>query len=197
MRAFGYCQDSIAPSLDSLHPPMSRPRFQSFFSTQLSLESSEGHHRPSKQQLQETYAAEQHRPKASNCSADASRRPPQLFDLDSETPLRHQLSSQAFSSRPDLPPSTKTSCPSSPLNTVPTLINSNLPNPLPKMSTLPRTFWSSPIKYLRWAAHEKPAIFYSVILGLSGPVSLLFMPQLRRWTGDEDPKRIPLTYPGE
>ena len=30
-----------------------------------------------------------------------------------------------------------------------------------------------------------------------GPVSLLVVPPMRRWAGDETPKMIPLTYPGE
>jgi hypothetical protein len=34
------------------------------------------------------------------------------------------------------------------------------------MSTVPARFWGQPIRYLRWASHEKPAIFWSVILGI-------------------------------
>lgn len=63
------------------------------------------------------------------------------------------------------------------------------------MSTVPQRFWGSPIRYLRWAAHEKPAIFFSVVLGLMGPASFVVIPPLRRLAGDEDPPRIPLTYP--
>ncbi|KAK5944734.1 n19m, NADH-ubiquinone oxidoreductase 9.5 kDa subunit [Knufia obscura] len=63
------------------------------------------------------------------------------------------------------------------------------------MSTVPKNFISSPLRYLKWASYEKPAIFYSVILGCMGPVSLLTVPTMRRWAGDETPKRIPLTYP--
>jgi len=65
------------------------------------------------------------------------------------------------------------------------------------MSGVPATFWSSPIRYLRWASYEKPAIFWSVVVGAMGPVSLLVVPPMRRWAGDETPKMIPLTYPGE
>lgn len=64
-------------------------------------------------------------------------------------------------------------------------------------AAIPKSFWSSPIRYLKWASYEKPAIFYSVIVGLMGPVSLVVIPPMRRWAGDETPKRIPLTYPGE
>ncbi|KAF7514404.1 hypothetical protein GJ744_000174 [Endocarpon pusillum] len=60
---------------------------------------------------------------------------------------------------------------------------------------VPKTFWSSPIRYLRWCAHEKPAIFYSIVIGAMGPVSLFVIPPLRRMAGDQDPPRIPLTYP--
>ncbi|ETI23369.1 hypothetical protein G647_05170 [Cladophialophora carrionii CBS 160.54] len=63
------------------------------------------------------------------------------------------------------------------------------------MSGVPARFWGSPIRYLRWAAHEKPAIFWSCVLGGLGPASFAIIPPLRRWVGDEDPPRIPLTYP--
>ena len=64
-------------------------------------------------------------------------------------------------------------------------------------AAVPKTFWGSPIRYLRWASHEKPAIFYSCILGAFGPVALVVIPPLRRMVGDEDPPKIPMTYPGE
>ncbi len=64
-------------------------------------------------------------------------------------------------------------------------------------AAVPKTFWSSPIRYLRWASHEKPAIFYSIVIGSLGPVSLFAIPPMRRAVGDEDPSRIPLTYPGK
>ena len=64
-------------------------------------------------------------------------------------------------------------------------------------AAVPKTFWGSPIRYLRWASHEKPAIFYSCILGALGPVALVVIPPMRRMVGDEDPPKIPMTYPGE
>lgn len=64
-------------------------------------------------------------------------------------------------------------------------------------AAIPKTFWSSPIRYLRWASHEKPAIFYSIIIGSMGPVCLVAIPPMRRYAGDEDPPPIPLTYPSE
>ena len=62
---------------------------------------------------------------------------------------------------------------------------------------IPKSFWSSPFRYLKWASYEKPAIFYSVIVGAMGPVFLLTIPPLRRLAGDEKPARIPLSYPGK
>ncbi|EED17552.1 NADH-ubiquinone oxidoreductase 9.5 kDa subunit, putative [Talaromyces stipitatus ATCC 10500] len=56
-------------------------------------------------------------------------------------------------------------------------------------------FWSTPLRYLRWASHEKPAIFYSIVLGSFGPVSLAVVPPIRRYFGDVDPETIPLSYP--
>ncbi|RWQ93987.1 putative NADH-ubiquinone oxidoreductase 9.5 kDa subunit [Paecilomyces variotii] len=56
-------------------------------------------------------------------------------------------------------------------------------------------FWSTPLRYLRWASYEKPAIFYSIIVGSMGPVALVTLPPIRRFFGDVDPEPIPLTYP--
>lgn len=64
------------------------------------------------------------------------------------------------------------------------------------MST-PR-FWSQPIRYLRWASHEKPAIFYSIVVGLAGPATIVVVPPVRRLIGDEVGRPpIPLTYPSK
>ncbi|KIW75877.1 hypothetical protein Z517_10622 [Fonsecaea pedrosoi CBS 271.37] len=65
------------------------------------------------------------------------------------------------------------------------------------MSGIPQRFWGQPIRYLRWAAHEKPAIFWSCVIGGLGPATFVFIPPLRRYFGDQDPPRIPLTYPGK
>ena len=56
-------------------------------------------------------------------------------------------------------------------------------------------FWSTPFRYIRWAAHEKPAILASPCIGFMGPVSLATIPPIRRALGDVDPEPIPLTYP--
>jgi hypothetical protein len=58
-------------------------------------------------------------------------------------------------------------------------------------------FWSTPLRYLRWASHEKPAFFYSIVVGSLGPVFLVGLPPIRRYFGDVDPEPIPMTYPGE
>ncbi|ELR01791.1 hypothetical protein GMDG_00891 [Pseudogymnoascus destructans 20631-21] len=50
------------------------------------------------------------------------------------------------------------------------------------MST-PR-FFSQPLKYLHWAAIQKPAIFYSIIVGGIGPVLVLTVPKIRHRLGD-------------
>lgn len=58
-------------------------------------------------------------------------------------------------------------------------------------------FWSTPIRYLRWASHEKPAIFWSLVIGGMGPVALVGLPPLRRALGDVDPEPIPMSYPSK
>lgn len=58
-------------------------------------------------------------------------------------------------------------------------------------------FWSTPIRYLRWASHEKPAIFWSLIIGSMGPVALVGLPPIRRALGDVDPEPIPMSYPSK
>lgn len=63
------------------------------------------------------------------------------------------------------------------------------------MSAGPR-FWAGPAKYLRWASREKPAYFWSCVMGAAGPVMLITVPPIRHRLGDEDAPPIPLTYPG-
>ena len=58
-------------------------------------------------------------------------------------------------------------------------------------------FWSTPLRYLRWASHEKPAFFYSIVVGSLGPVFLVGLPPIRRYFGDVDPEPIPMTYPSK
>ena len=58
-------------------------------------------------------------------------------------------------------------------------------------------FFRQPIRYLRWASHEKPAIFYSCCIAMVGPVSLVVAPPIRRYFGDGPREKIPMTYPSK
>ncbi|KAH9927646.1 uncharacterized protein B0H18DRAFT_907382 [Fomitopsis serialis] len=50
-------------------------------------------------------------------------------------------------------------------------------------------------RYLQRQAHEQPVIFYSCIIGLTGPIMLITVPPLRRAYGYKTPEPIPTTYP--
>lgn len=63
------------------------------------------------------------------------------------------------------------------------------------MATLTPRFWAGPMRYMRWASREKPAYFWSVVIGTFGPVSMVVVPPIRRAFGDFDAPPIPLTYP--
>ncbi|KAI9667118.1 MAG: hypothetical protein M1831_001295 [Alyxoria varia] len=58
-------------------------------------------------------------------------------------------------------------------------------------------FWRQPIRYMRWASHEHPALFWSVMIGSMGPVLVIFNRPVRNYMGWERRPRIPMTYPGE
>ena len=62
------------------------------------------------------------------------------------------------------------------------------------MSSIPR-FFSQPLRYLRWASIEKPAIFYSIVIGSLGPIVMFVVPPIRHRLGDPQRPQIPLTYP--
>ncbi|KAG6156659.1 hypothetical protein E4U35_001969 [Claviceps purpurea] len=76
----------------------------------------------------------------------------------------------------------------------------NLESP-DSISTFPNSamstplFWSTPLRYCRWASRERPALYWSVIIGLAGPVVMVVVPPVRRYFGDVDPAPVPLTYP--
>ncbi|TFB00782.1 hypothetical protein CCMA1212_007465 [Trichoderma ghanense] len=57
-------------------------------------------------------------------------------------------------------------------------------------------FWSTPLKYCSWAARERPAFFWSVVVGATGPLLMPIVPPIRHMLGDVDPAPIPVTYPG-
>ncbi|KAL2161365.1 hypothetical protein VTH06DRAFT_8587 [Thermothelomyces fergusii] len=63
------------------------------------------------------------------------------------------------------------------------------------MSGATPRFWAGPLRYCRWAARERPAYFWSVVIGGLGPVTLAVVPPVRRALGDENAPPIPLTYP--
>ncbi|KAF2251789.1 hypothetical protein BU26DRAFT_602300 [Trematosphaeria pertusa] len=63
------------------------------------------------------------------------------------------------------------------------------------MSAPAPLFFKQPIRYLKWASINKPAYFYSIIIGLAGPAILVVVPPIRRYLGDERRARIPQTYP--
>ncbi|KAH9440982.1 hypothetical protein MJO28_016054 [Puccinia striiformis f. sp. tritici] len=51
-------------------------------------------------------------------------------------------------------------------------------------------------QYLQHQAHENPTIFYSVALGVAGPVLLATVPPIRRnYFGYVSPEQIPMSYP--
>ncbi|KAF2868168.1 hypothetical protein BDV95DRAFT_580366 [Massariosphaeria phaeospora] len=56
-------------------------------------------------------------------------------------------------------------------------------------------FFKTPLRYLRWASINKPAYFYSIIIGCIGPVMMVVVPPVRTYLGDGRRPRIPMTYP--
>jgi hypothetical protein len=56
-------------------------------------------------------------------------------------------------------------------------------------------FFSTPLRYLRWASVNKPAYFYSIVIGCVGPIMVLTVPPVRRYMGQEQRPKIPMTYP--
>ncbi|KAB8976002.1 hypothetical protein FH972_026880 [Carpinus fangiana] len=56
-------------------------------------------------------------------------------------------------------------------------------------------FWRNPVRYCRWAAHEKPFIFYSLVIGLAGPLFAIVKFPIDRHFGVKPPPEIPMTYP--
>lgn len=48
---------------------------------------------------------------------------------------------------------------------------------------------------MRYCSHEKPHLFYSVVIGVAGPVVALVGTPLRRQFLYSDAPEVPLTYP--
>jgi hypothetical protein len=66
------------------------------------------------------------------------------------------------------------------------------------MSYASPRFWAQPLQYLRWASRERPAYFWSLVIGTVGPIEIFAIPPLRAALfKDSDPPQIPVTYPGE
>ncbi|KAI6809551.1 hypothetical protein KC343_g4413 [Hortaea werneckii] len=59
----------------------------------------------------------------------------------------------------------------------------------------PVEFFEAPAKYFRWAIRQKPAIFWSLVIGTMGPVMAFTVPPIRNYFGDGPRPQIPLTYP--
>ncbi|RMD39435.1 hypothetical protein DV735_g5691, partial [Chaetothyriales sp. CBS 134920] len=64
------------------------------------------------------------------------------------------------------------------------------------MSGAPATFWSAPVRYIRWAFYQKPAIAYAVAIGSIAPTIPFWVPPLRRAVGDNTVPHVPHSYPG-
>ncbi|KAI5843371.1 hypothetical protein DFP73DRAFT_551726 [Morchella snyderi] len=56
-------------------------------------------------------------------------------------------------------------------------------------------FWSQPLRYMRYASHTSPALFWSVMLGAAGPAVFLASIPLKRALGIAEREMIPQTYP--
>lgn len=65
------------------------------------------------------------------------------------------------------------------------------------MSSVGPRFWAGPLRYCRWSARERPAYFWSVVIGAAGPVALAVVPPVRRAFGDVDAPTVPMTYPSK
>ncbi|KAJ3913876.1 hypothetical protein F5877DRAFT_51527 [Lentinula edodes] len=62
------------------------------------------------------------------------------------------------------------------------------------MASIFRPFQRS-YNYLYRTAHEKPVMFYSVVLGVIGPVMTIAIPPLRESFGYVPPPAVPSSYP--
>ncbi|KAK0204911.1 N19M, NADH-ubiquinone oxidoreductase 9.5 kDa subunit [Desarmillaria ectypa] len=51
-------------------------------------------------------------------------------------------------------------------------------------------------RYLQREAHERPVIFYSLVMGIAGPVMAYTIPSIREnYFGYKPAERVPITYP--
>ncbi|ODV58745.1 uncharacterized protein ASCRUDRAFT_82647 [Ascoidea rubescens DSM 1968] len=56
-------------------------------------------------------------------------------------------------------------------------------------------FLRNPIRTLRFYAHTKPNLFFSAVIGIIGPLGVLFITPLRRKYLFEDAPPVPTYYP--
>ncbi|CAK1364546.1 NADH-ubiquinone oxidoreductase [Cercospora beticola] len=59
----------------------------------------------------------------------------------------------------------------------------------------PVSFWQAPGTWIHYMARRKPALFWSVVVGSLGPVTMVVVPPIRHRLGDGPRNQIPLTYP--
>lgn len=57
-------------------------------------------------------------------------------------------------------------------------------------------FWAQPFRYLRYASHTSPALFWSLVLGVAGPAIFVGSIPVKRVLGIENRAKVPATYPG-
>ncbi|KAI0338093.1 hypothetical protein BDW22DRAFT_1432756 [Trametopsis cervina] len=50
-------------------------------------------------------------------------------------------------------------------------------------------------RYLQRQAHEQPVLYYSVVIGLVGPLLIVTVPPVRQRMGWEPAERPPTSYP--
>ncbi|SHO76451.1 Uncharacterized protein MSYG_0789 [Malassezia sympodialis ATCC 42132] len=62
------------------------------------------------------------------------------------------------------------------------------------MSVITRPLLNT-VHYLRKAAHERPVVFFSIIVGAIGPALVLTVPPMRMQMGWKPAERIPVSYP--
>ncbi|CEP23259.1 hypothetical protein BN1211_3796 [Cyberlindnera jadinii] len=62
------------------------------------------------------------------------------------------------------------------------------------MSDYP-VYFREPIRWCRYHAHNRPHIFFSVAIGVAGPILALTLTPLRRKFLFEDHEPVPFSYP--
>ncbi|SPO27698.1 related to nadh-ubiquinone oxidoreductase 9.5 kDa subunit [Ustilago trichophora] len=53
----------------------------------------------------------------------------------------------------------------------------------------------STYRYLQYAAHEHPVVFYSILIGSVGPVAVVTVPPIRKAYGWKPSEKVPTSYP--